>query len=141
MSCASEINPANALLVCIDSTKATAGRVYCRYLRAPLEFCGMEQFIAIADDFYDAVQDPKPFVKERTFCDTIKTYGFEKEQVMSKEEMLENTGKECTFVIHVTSRQNATWQGKIHWAEKDVTKNFRSALEMVKLIDSALGDE
>ena len=38
----------------------------------------------------------------------------------------------------MTSRQNATWQGSISWTEKGVTKHFRSALELLKLIDSAI---
>ena len=46
----------------------------------------------------------------------------------------------ATFVIHVKYRQNATWQGTITWADKKITKNFRSAFEMLKLIDNAVED-
>ncbi|HHY63462.1 MAG TPA: hypothetical protein GX501_00290 [Clostridiaceae bacterium] len=48
-----------------------------------------------------------------------------------------NTGK-ATFIIKVLFRQNATWQGKIQWVEKNKTQNFRSDLEMLKLMDDAL---
>lgn len=41
----------------------------------------------------------------------------------------ENTGK-ATFVIKVLFRQNATWQGKIQWVEKNKTQSFRSDLEI-----------
>ena len=50
-------------------------------------------------------------------------------------------GHKASFIVRVTSRQNATWQGSISWTERGVTKHFRSALELLKLIDSALGDE
>ena len=43
-----------------------------------------------------------------------------------------------TFEITVKFTQNATWQGQIHWIEKNKKQNFRSALEMLKLMDEAL---
>ena len=44
----------------------------------------------------------------------------------------------ATFVITVMHEENATWQGSIRWIDKQMMKNFRSALELMKLIDSAL---
>ena len=35
-------------------------------------------------------------------------------------------------------RERNTWQGKITWAEENKKVNFRSALEMVKLMNDAL---
>lgn len=46
----------------------------------------------------------------------------------------------ATFIINIQYRENATWQGKIVWADKNKTQYFRSALEMMKLIDSALNE-
>lgn len=46
-----------------------------------------------------------------------------------------------TFIVHVRYRQNATWQGDVIWAEKNERQGFRSALELLKLIDSALDGE
>ena len=46
-----------------------------------------------------------------------------------------------TFEITVKFMQNSTWQGQIHWIEKDYKQNFRSALEMLKLMDEALADD
>ena len=43
-----------------------------------------------------------------------------------------------TFIIKVMDQQNATWQGDVIWAEKNERQSFRSALELLKLIDSAL---
>ena len=42
------------------------------------------------------------------------------------------------FVIQIDHCENATWQGSILWTEKNVTQQFRSALELIKLVDSAL---
>ena len=43
-----------------------------------------------------------------------------------------------TFIIKILDRSNSTWQGTINWVEKQQTQNFRSALELLKLIDGAL---
>lgn len=42
------------------------------------------------------------------------------------------------FVISIKCQQNDTWQGTIQWVEGHKEENFRSALEMIKLIDSAV---
>ncbi len=49
-------------------------------------------------------------------------------------------GDRATFLVQVQFRQNATWQGTITWTEQKKTNHFRSTLEMVKLMDSALND-
>ncbi|MDR3294957.1 MAG: hypothetical protein LBT26_03865 [Clostridiales Family XIII bacterium] len=46
-----------------------------------------------------------------------------------------------TFLVQVLNWQNATWQGTINWIERQETQPFRSLLEMIKLMDSALEDE
>ncbi len=42
------------------------------------------------------------------------------------------------FVIQIDRCENATWQGSILWTEKNITQQFRSALELIRLIDSAV---
>ncbi|NLT15162.1 MAG: hypothetical protein GXY05_12550 [Clostridiales bacterium] len=59
---------------------------------------------------------------------------------MKEEDISRKHGDKGTFVVHVQSRQNATWQGKVTWAEKNQSQNFRSALELLKLIDCALDE-
>jgi hypothetical protein len=44
----------------------------------------------------------------------------------------------CTFQIQVKFIRNATWQGEIRWIEENKKQNFRSDLEMIKLMDEAL---
>lgn len=46
-----------------------------------------------------------------------------------------------TFVIKIVDKQNATWQGSVNWVEGKQEKSFRSALELIKLIDGALDIE
>jgi len=49
-------------------------------------------------------------------------------------------GSKCTFEISVKFKQNATWQGQILWAERNLKQNFRSVLEMLKLMDEAISE-
>ena len=43
-----------------------------------------------------------------------------------------------TFIVKIINNQNSTWQGSITWVEEQKTQNFRSALEMIKMIDGVL---
>ena len=47
-------------------------------------------------------------------------------------------GEIGTFIIQVKFRQHATWQGVVVWAEDNKIGNFRSAMELVHLIDNAI---
>lgn len=43
-----------------------------------------------------------------------------------------------TFVVNIKCRQNHTWQGTVKWIEGQKEKSFRSALELIKLMESAI---
>lgn len=43
-----------------------------------------------------------------------------------------------TFIVKIMNTQNSTWQGSLTWVEEQKTQNFRSALEMIKMIDGVL---
>ena len=43
-----------------------------------------------------------------------------------------------TFVVNIKCRQNHTWQGTVKRIDGQRELPFRSALELVKMIDSAL---
>ena len=57
------------------------------------------------------------------------------------ENRMEPGSTKCTFEVRVRFMQNSTWQGEIHWLEANQMQNFRSVLEMIKLMDEALTDE
>ena len=44
----------------------------------------------------------------------------------------------ATFKLSILFRQNSSWQGSVLWLEEDSEAQFRSALELVKLVDSVL---
>ncbi len=53
--------------------------------------------------------------------------------------MHESFNDKNTFIVKVEYCQNGTWQGRVTWAEENRSERFRSALELVKLMDEAVG--
>lgn len=43
-----------------------------------------------------------------------------------------------TFIVRIEHCQNKSWQGKVTWAEGNKTERFRSALELMRLMDEAV---
>ena len=46
-----------------------------------------------------------------------------------------------TFIVQIRNTQNATWQGTVTWTDGKKTQPFRSALELIRLMDSTLQEE
>jgi len=46
-----------------------------------------------------------------------------------------------TFIVKVNNCQNNSWQGEIVWANEKKSVKFRSALEMIRLMDEAIKKE
>ena len=42
------------------------------------------------------------------------------------------------FLVSIVDNQNATWRGNVTWLNQEKTKNFRSFLELIKLIDESV---
>ena len=57
---------------------------------------------------------------------------------MDDQELLSKHGDLGSFIIRVQHRQNSSMQGRLTWVDKNKTVFFRSAWEMIRLIDSAL---
>ena len=45
------------------------------------------------------------------------------------------------FVVEILYQEHATWQGKITWVNENKTQNFRSAMELLRLIDSTMDND
>lgn len=46
-----------------------------------------------------------------------------------------------TFVLEVCDTQNGSWQGRLDWVQEQKSQTYRSALELLGLIESALHEE
>lgn len=74
----------------------------------------------------------QPWITGRRILDNWTEY------LRKRGKYVENKKKSGTFVVHIKCCENATWQGEVTWAEENKKENFRSALELIRLIDGAL---
>ena len=117
------------------------GALYSKYLEEPFEFVNMVVMIQKMEEVFDAVGFPQAFMATRTFSNekrVMNKHDVEGSVFLNRGNDKETDGKKCTFEISVRFRQNASWQGQIFWSEKNMRQNFRSVLEMLKLMDEAL---
>jgi len=117
------------------------GALHSKYLEEPFEFANMVNMIQKMEEIFDTVGFPQAFLTTRTFNNekrVVSKHDVEGSVFLNRGNEKETDGNKCTFEISVRFRQNATWQGQIFWTEKNMRQNFRSVLEMLKLMDEAL---
>lgn len=139
------INPSapNIICICIDDIVDgnAQGKFYNCYSKEPVYFNDICTLVIKIEDFFDKIKFPESSTKLRSFLKSeTEAVGKGLEKHMKPKEVTEQKGSQATFVVHVQYRQNATWQGNVVWADKNMTKNFRSALELLKLMDQALNE-
>lgn len=120
--------------VCIDSYEngVPVGRFYPSCSDECQEFQSLTQFLTRMERAMDGTEYPKAFTEPRTFVPAAAalpecTAG----QVVC--------GRIATFAVQVLFRQNTSWQGAVIWLEGRQEKSFRSVLELVLLMDNAIG--
>ena len=130
----------NFINMCIDNINdgELSGRIYHCYSKEPWKFTNILQLIELADDFFDRLEFPQASTSARSFT-SIQFSGVDRlDKVRSPEDFIENRGQKGTFFLNVRYRQNSSWQGSVTWVEEQREQHFRSALELLKLIDGAL---
>ena len=132
----------NLCCVCIDCAEAgeCRGRLFHYYAAEAQIFRSRYELIMKVDALCDLLGYPQAAEQPRRFGRQKHSMGAKKEvkRLMSKDDLAGQKGLMATFVVHVMHRQNATWQGTVVWAEKNKKASFRSALELIKLMDSAV---
>ena len=133
--------------VCVDESNAFnfKGHLYDGVNDRPHLFLSMDDFFRIMDREIDSHMYPQATVELRSFtADPARKANRGRAMTMDKQKKTQQTiipGQKATFVVHVRCRQNATWQGSVDWLEGKNSQKFRSSLELIKLIDSALQAE
>lgn len=130
----------NFINMCIDNINdgELSGRIYHCYSKEPWKFTNILQLIELADDFFDKLEFPQASTSARSFTSTQFSVVDRLDKVRSPEDFIENRGQKGTFFLNVRYRQNSSWQGSVTWVEEQREQHFRSALELLKLIDGAL---
>lgn len=141
--CSMNISAPNLVNICVDSYKngTLIARIYHKYSKKPICINGINDLLIKMEHFMDGLDYPQAWLKKRSFekqKENVQRTDTEYEKVWKEEELMAEKGDEATFVVHIQYRQNATWQGEVLWAEGRRKVHFRSALELLKLMDGAL---
>lgn len=117
-------------MVCVDSYEDSVmkGHFACPYLEDSQSFTSFMDFVIKMECLMDVVSLPG---NEAARC------GFQ----WNLPDGMISSGKMATFSLTILFRQNNTWHGTITWLDTSKTQNFRSVLELIALLDSALKSE
>lgn len=152
---------ASAVRVCIDEfhTSNWKGRIHTLFNKEEIQFQSTDELLNIMGMFWDMLGYPQESLISRRFTETKRPvlqkqteeffqilYPEDGTRDKVKVELLEddmnsNHGDRGTFLVRIQYRQNASWQGHVTWVEENKTVPFRSALELLKLIDSTQNDD
>lgn len=121
------------ILVCVDSYQNgnLQGRFYPPLSDEGQSFESLSQFITKMEQILDSIDFPKAYTITRTFAPPPE----------KPPDPLNTTYKDgvlASFTLRILFRQNASWQGSIHWLNRNQEQRFRSVLELILLFDNAL---
>ena len=127
-------NAYRSTLLCVDGyeNRVLSGRFVNAYYKDGVPFVSTIDFLSRMENMLEKMNSPQSFAERRTFRKNE-----EKPPVCFVEEDF-RPGTLATFSLRILFRQNASWQGSLYWREQDQTESFRSVLELLLLLDSAL---
>lgn len=103
------------------------------YFKGDLYFNGFIPMLQRMEEMLDSLRFPQRSMEQRTF-DT--------ESLRAQPLPMRDTGRKnpiAIFKLRVLFRQNASWQGDVVWVDRKAAAQFRSVLELIGILDSALG--
>lgn len=126
-------NEFRTTVICVDGyeKKSFSGRFYNPYCEGE-SFESLTQMLLKMDDMFNEMRLPQSFTAVRAFGTGNSERAKDVPGVTTQE------GKLATFAVRILFRQNASWQGSVTWLEGSREESFRSVLELIFLMDSAL---
>ena len=149
---------ASAVWIGIDQYNGSDwnGKIYTRLNKEAINFRNIGEMLEVLESIWNAIGYPQESLINRSFViqqnskvkkDPIDVSYLEdgtKDKIkveLSEADMEKRRGEQDTFIVRIQYRQNATWQGHVTWVDENKTVPFRSALELIKLIDSTQNDQ
>ena len=122
-------------ILCIDSYQdgVLQGRFYGKD-RETERFDSLSQFLVKMDAMLEETQKPQAYTATRTFSSFLVP------EVSGNFSGGLRKGRCATFELQILFRQHTSWQGVLIWKDRKMEQSFRSVLELVLLLDSALRD-
>lgn len=116
--------------------KSPCGIVENPRLKNGRSFHGLTELLLLITQLQDEIGYPQESMQIRTFPPQITEESTDPPLREADETW---SGKPlATFSLNILFRQNASWQGRVVWLDREMESPFRSALELVILMDSVL---
>lgn len=149
---------ASAVWIGIDEYNGSDwnGKIYTRLNKEAINFRNIGEMLDVLESIWNTIGYPQEAMINRRFLEQekltakkefIRVSYFDdraKDKIkveLSEADMEKRRGEQDTFIVRIQYRQNATWQGHVTWVDENKTVPFRSALELIKLIDSTQNDQ
>ena len=119
-------------------SKGFSGELYNCYEEKAEPFEDVTEFFNIVNAFLDALEYPEQKIKYRAFKKTLpelKIIDIDPAKKLFEVEHLLELCKNRAFLILITGRDNATWQGTVYNKEKDRESSFNSEIELLNIIN------
>lgn len=124
-------------------------------LPGPVYFQNTMQLIFFLEEQCDAQKAPQAGTEKRSFFSTQINYLLTRQKIQQFQEQIAQAREEdtqcllaqqievgelplATFILQLYYRNNSSWQGKIGWKQMNYTVQFRSLLELLRLLDEVL---
>jgi len=119
--------------VCVDSYQdgIFRGRFYGPD-REARSFGSLSQFLVMMEDMLEQTNSPQSDTTHRSFSTLVQQTA-----AVSGRSTIPR-GDQATFELQILFRQHTSWQGQIVWKDQHREQSFRSVLELILLMDSAL---
>ena len=104
------------------------------YLKEPEKFSSLSDFIIKMECMLDLMGLPQSYSANRSFRK-------DNPSALTSPCAGISRGTKATFCLTIRFRRNSSWQGTISWLESSNKQNFRSVLELITLMDSALREQ
>ena len=129
-------------IISIDSYEGNipCGSIYHSDYKQRVDFKGVMEFLQRMEQIMEKMKPSDEVIRYRTFDQ-------ENEEASSVNYIEPNLteslpkGKKATFILQILFRRNCSWQGTLVWLEGKKNENFRSFLELLWLMNSALDDK
>ena len=129
------VSESRKMMICVDDydNGVLAGRFYSAS-QGMISFRSLSQFLLKMESVLEEMQEPQSYTAKRTFSTMLPS----EDEIPSPAQF--RKGAKATFELQVLFRQHSSWQGVLIWKDRRSEQSFRSVLELVFLLDSALRD-
>ena len=127
------VNENRKIMICVDDycDGIFKGRFY-HATHGMCSFRSLSQFLLKMETILEEMQEPQSYTSKRTFASLFSPNDYAEHLARVRK------GALATFELKVLFRQHSSWQGILNWKDRNAEQSFRSVLELVCLMDSAL---